>query len=56
MRDSTAENKRRQVKNSVLDLVINQLKYSKFLENIIIATTSKTEDDVIEKFCLKNSF
>ena len=42
-------------KNSVLDLVINQLKYSKFLENIIIATTSKTEDDVIEKFCLKNS-
>ena len=42
-------------KNSVLDLIINQLKYSKFLENIIIATTSKTEDDVIEKFCLKNS-
>ena len=36
--------------NTILDYVINQIKYSKYSENIIVATTQNTEDDkIIEK-------
>jgi len=38
----------------VLDFLINQLKSVKCLEKIIIATTKKDEDDVIEEFSRKN--
>lgn len=31
----------------ILDYVINQIKYSKRIEKIIVATTNLTEDDVI---------
>ena len=37
--------------NTVLDYVINQIKNSKKIEKIVIATTELNEDDVIEKFC-----
>jgi spore coat polysaccharide biosynthesis protein SpsF len=35
----------------LLFYVINQLKYSKLIDKIIVATTNLQEDDVIEKFC-----
>jgi len=41
--------------HSVLDSIINQLQHSKLINRIIIATTTKNEDDVIEKYCLENS-
>lgn len=41
-------------KNTILDSMLNQLKYSKLIDRIIIATTDKTEDNIIEKFCQKN--
>ena len=33
--------------NIVFDYLINQLKHSKFIEKIIIATTTNKEDDLI---------
>ena len=42
-------------KNTILDSMINQLKYSKLIDRTIIATSKKMEDDVIEDFCKKNS-
>ena len=42
-------------KNTILDFMINQLKYSKLIDRTIIATSKKMEDDVIEDFCKKNS-
>ena len=41
-------------KHTVLDYVINQLKHSKLLGKIIIATTNLEEDDVIVDFAKKN--
>ena len=41
-------------KYTVLDYVINQLKHSKLLGKIIIATTNLEEDDVIVDFAKKN--
>ena len=41
-------------KHTTLDYVINQLKYSKLLGKIIIATTNLEEDDVIVHFAKKN--
>ena len=41
-------------KHTVLDYLINQLKYSKLLGKIIIATTNLEEDDVIVNFAKKN--
>lgn len=43
-------------KYSILHYVINQLKYSKLLDDIIIATTDLKEDDVIVKFAQENGF
>ena len=40
--------------NIVLDYLINQLKYSKLIEKIIIATTMNKEDDQIVEFAKKN--
>ena len=40
--------------NIVFDYVINQLKHSKFIEKIIIATTTNKEDDLIVEFAKKN--
>tara|TARA_B100001540_G_scaffold270437_1_gene253647 strand:- start:1222 stop:1986 length:765 start_codon:yes stop_codon:yes gene_type:complete len=40
---------------NVLDSIISQLQHSKLINRIIIATTTKNEDDVIEKYCLENS-
>ncbi len=36
--------------NTVLDFVINQLKSSKLIDKIILATTTHTQDDIIENF------
>ena len=41
-------------KHTVLDYLINQLKHSKLLGKIIIATTNLEEDDVIVNFAKKN--
>ena len=41
-------------KYTVLDYVINQLKHSKLLGKIIIATTNLEEDDIIADFAKKN--
>ena len=41
-------------KYTVLDYVINQLKHSKLLGKIIIATTNLEEDDMIVDFAKKN--
>jgi spore coat polysaccharide biosynthesis protein SpsF len=41
-------------KNPLLFYVINQLKYSKLIDKIIIATTTLKEDDIIEIFCKSN--
>ena len=38
----------------VFDYLINQLKHSKFIEKIIIATTTNKEDDLIVEFAKKN--
>ena len=40
-------------KNNVLDFLLNQLNYSKKIDEIIIATTKNREDDVIEEFSRK---
>jgi spore coat polysaccharide biosynthesis protein SpsF len=40
-------------KHTTLDYVINQLKHSKLLGKIIIATTNLEEDDVIVDFAKK---
>ena len=40
--------------NIVLDYLINQLKHSKLIEKIIIATTTNEEDDQIVEFAKKN--
>ena len=40
--------------NIVFDYLINQLKHSKFIEKIIIATTTNKEDDLIVEFAKKN--
>jgi len=37
-------------KNPILHLVLEQLKFSKFLDKIVVATTNLNEDDVIVKF------
>lgn len=39
------------IKNTVLDYVINQTSSSKKLEKIVIATTKQIEDNIIEEFC-----
>jgi len=41
--------------DTVLSLLIKQLKYSEFLTEIIIATTTNPEDDVIEEFAKSNN-
>ena len=38
----------------VFDYLINQLKHSKFIDKIIIATTTNKEDDLIVEFAEKN--
>ncbi len=43
-------------KHSILHYVINQLQYSKLLDNIVIATTDLKEDDIIVKFAQENGF
>ena len=40
---------------SVLHYVINQLKYCKSFEKLIIATSTLPEDDKIVQFCMDNS-
>ena len=39
--------------NTMLDCVINQLKNSKQIKNLVIATTEQKEDDVIVEFLKK---
>lgn len=41
-------------KNTILDYVIEQTKYSKKIEKIIIATTVLKQDQIIVNFCKKN--
>ena len=41
--------------NKVLDYVVKQLKFSKSIENLIIATTTLEQDDVIVKYAKKNN-
>jgi spore coat polysaccharide biosynthesis protein SpsF len=36
--------------------VIDRLKYSKLLDDIVIATTISPEDNIVEKFCRENDF
>ena len=38
-------------KKTVLESMLNQLRYSKLVDRIIVATTNKLEDDSIENFC-----
>ena len=40
--------------NIIFDYLINQLKHSKLIEKIIIATTKNKEDDIIVEFAKKN--
>ena len=40
--------------NIVFDYLINQLKHSKLIEKIIIATTTNKDDDLIVEFAKKN--
>ena len=40
--------------NTVLDYLINQLKHSKLIKKIIIATTTNKQDDIIVEFAKKN--
>ena len=35
----------------LLERVIQQVKGSKFLDDVIVATSTESEDDAIEKFC-----
>jgi len=35
--------------------VVNRLSYSKTLDKIVIATTTDTDDDLTEKFCVENN-
>ena len=42
-------------KHTILDFMINQLEYAKLVDRIIIATSKKAEDDIIETFCKKNT-
>jgi spore coat polysaccharide biosynthesis protein SpsF len=42
-------------KNSVLYYVISQLQYSKFIDQIVVATTTLKEDDEIVKFCIDHN-
>ena len=39
-----------------IDLLLERLGYAKKIDNIIVATTIRPEDDVIEKFCLDKGF
>ena len=39
--------------NTVLDYLINQLKHSKLINKIIIATTTNKQDDIIIEFAKK---
>ncbi len=41
--------------DTVLSLLLKQLKHSKFLTEKIIATTNNPKDDVIEKFAISNN-
>jgi len=41
--------------NTILDSMINQLKFCKLIDQVIIATSKKIEDDVIENFCKNKS-
>ena len=41
-------------KNPLIFFVINQLKYAKNIDEIIIATTKESQDNKIEKFCIEN--
>jgi spore coat polysaccharide biosynthesis protein SpsF (cytidylyltransferase family) len=43
-------------KHSILHYVINQLQYSKLLDDIVIATTDLEEDNIIVKFAQENGF
>ena len=43
-------------KYSILHYVINQLQYSKLLDDIVIATTNLEEDDIIVEFAQENGF
>ena len=40
----------------LLERVIQQVKGSKFLDDVIVATSTQSEDDAIEKFCSSNNF
>jgi spore coat polysaccharide biosynthesis protein SpsF len=40
---------------SVIQSHVNQLKFSKFAENLIIATTNKKDDELVVKFAIKNN-
>jgi len=42
-------------KRPMLEHVTNQIKHSKFIDDVIIATTKNKEDDKITCFCKKNS-
>ena len=35
--------------------LIERVKYSQYIDDIILATTNNPEDDLLEDFCLKNS-
>ena len=41
--------------DTVLSLLLKQLKHSKFLTEKIIATTNNPKDDIIEKFAISNN-
>ena len=41
-------------KNPLIFFVINQLKYAKNIDEIIIATTKESQNNKIEKFCIEN--
>ena len=38
-------------KKTILESMLNQLRYSKLVDRIIVATSNKLEDDSIENFC-----
>ena len=39
---------------TMIEHVINQTQYSDRIDDVVIATTVSREDDIIEKFCIKN--
>lgn len=41
--------------NTMLDYVVQQLKFSKYIKKIVVATTCDKEDDVIYNFCLQKN-